>query len=490
MKPYSKKGLVDVQNDASHRINLSPKPPREIKIKTLLKILGVVFSGFLFLSSVQAPQILERVSAQNQSDTSSPEDRQALEDQLADLERQIEEHQKTIESYQKQGKTLTSEIKSLNAKVAKLNLQIKAINLNLAELNTNINETQRQINRSENNIDEHKTALSKAIRTIHESDSQSLAEILLATRQISDFFGNLTNIALVQTNLRTSLEEIIKLRQELVEKKEDLALQKDDVENLKAIQEAQRRGVSQTQSEKSNLLKVTKGKESEYQKILTKTKETAAQIRTRIFELLGGGELTFEKAYDYARLAEGATGVRAALVLSVLHRESLLGKNVGRCSYQTAMNPTRDVPYFLNLLSRLGIDPNSTVAKVSCPIASHGSYGGAMGPAQFIPSTWKIYESKISAISGNTPPSPWNNADAFAATAVYLKDLLESSGCRDYANTNKNVSPYQTLLERCAAAKYYAGGRWYTYRFWYGDPVVTKANEFEEDIRILKGIGA
>ena len=369
MKPYSKKGLVDVQNDASHRINLSPKPPREIKIKTLLKILGVVFSGFLFLSSVQAPQILERVSAQNQSDTSSPEDRQALEDQLADLERQIEEHQKTIESYQKQGKTLTSEIKSLNAKVAKLNLQIKAINLNLAELNTNINETQRQINRSENNIDEHKTALSKAIRTIHESDSQSLAEILLATRQISDFFGNLTNIALVQTNLRTSLEEIIKLRQELVEKKEDLALQKDDVENLKAIQEAQRRGVSQTQSEKSNLLKVTKGKESEYQKILTKTKETAAQIRTRIFELLGGGELTFEKAYDYARLAEGATGVRAALVLSVLHRESLLGKNVGRCSYQTAMNPTRDVPYFLNLLSRLGIDPNSTVAKVSCPIA-------------------------------------------------------------------------------------------------------------------------
>ncbi|MEK7077232.1 MAG: hypothetical protein AAB967_03300, partial [Patescibacteria group bacterium] len=126
--------FVDVQKNASRRINLSPKLRTKIKIKTLFEILGVVFSGFLFLSSVQAPQILERVSAQNQSDASPPEDRAALEQELVELERQIEEHQKTIESYQKQGKTLTSEIKSLNAKVSKLNLQIKAVNLNLAEL--------------------------------------------------------------------------------------------------------------------------------------------------------------------------------------------------------------------------------------------------------------------------------------------------------------------------------------------------------------------
>lgn len=488
MRPCSRKRLIDVRKDLSFRINLSKETRSDTKIKTLLKVGGVIFSAFLFLGSAQAPQILERASAQNQVGNPLPEDRVALEEELAELERQIDEHQKTIESYQKQGKNLTSEIKSLSAKIAKLNLQIKAVNLNLAELNQNLNETQRQINRSENKIEEHKTALGKAVRNIYESDSQSLAEILLATRQISDFFGNLTNIALVQANLQVSLKDIIALRQELVEKKEELALEKDDVENLKAIQEAQKRNVSQTQTEKSNLLKITKGKESEYQKILAKTKETAAQIRTRIFELLGGGELTFEKAYDYARLAEGATDVRAALTLSILHRESLLGKNVGRCSYETAMHPTRDIPYFLDLLKRLGIDPNSMVAKVSCAIASHGSYGGAMGPAQFIPSTWKLYETKISAITNNNPPSPWNNSDAFAATAVYLKDLLNSSGCKDYASANKNVAAYQTLLERCAAAKYYAGGRWYTYRFWYGDPVVTKANEFEEDIKVLKGV--
>jgi len=296
----------------------------------------------------------------------------------------------------------------------------------------------------------------------------------------------LNDMALVQDNLRVSLENITKLRQDLLEQKDELSLEKEDVENLKAIQQAQKNTVQYTQTQKQTLLKDTKGRESEYQKILQKTQETAAQIRTRIFELLGGGQLTFEKAYDFARIAEKATGVRASLILAILNRESLLGKTTGKCFYTTAMHPTRDVPYFLDLTKRLDIDPKSDFAKVSCP-NSHGTYGGAMGPAQFIPSTWKIYESKISAVTGNNPPNPWNNADAFAGTAVYIKDLLASSSCVNYAKTNQHLVPYQTLLERCAASKYYAGGNWYTYRFWYGDPVVQQANAYEDDIAVLKG---
>lgn len=414
------------------------------------------------------------------------QERKELESQLADLERQIDEQQKTVEQYQKQGKTLTSEVNLLNAKIAKLNLQIKTVNAQLTKLSDEITVTQSRINDTQTNIDIHKDAITHALRELHESDNQGMVAIMLASDKLSDVFGYIDNVTRVQDNLRTSLEEITKLRQNLVAQKVELSSQKEDAENLRAVQQAQKKGVQSTQTEKNQLLKVTKGKESEYQKILAKTKETAAQIRSRIFQLLGGGELTFEKAYEYAALAEQATGVRAALVLAILNRESLLGKNVGRCTYTTAMNPTRDTPYFLELLKRLGIDPTSEFAKVSCA-NQHGSYGGAMGPAQFIPSTWKIYESKITAVTGNNPPSPWNNADAFAATAVYMKDLIASASCKSYADANKNTVSYQTLIERCAAAKYYSGGKWYTYRFWYGDPVVVQANDYEDDIKVLKG---
>lgn len=420
----------------------------------------------------EAPNQNQQTENQGQS---PQEQRQELENQLADLEKQIEEHQKTVDDYQKQGKTLKNEISGINAKISKLNLQIKAVSLTLGKLNQDINEAQRQINRTENKIDGHKEALSQAVRNLYEADSQSLVEILLANNRLSDFFGNLNNIALVQNNLRTALVEITKLRQELLTQKEELSAEKDDAENLRAIQQSQKKTTEITQSQKSTLLKITKGKESEYQKILQKTKESAAQIRTRLFELVGGGELTFEKAYNYARLAEGATGVRSALILAVLHRESLLGKNVGRCFYKTAMHPARDIPYFLELLQKLGMDPNSDFAKVSCANAD-GAYGGAMGPAQFIPSTWKLFESDISKITNNNPANPWNNSDAFVATGLYLKK---------YGADSKSAAS-----EKKAAAIYYCGSNWQRYSCsYYAGKVVETAAKFQKDIDILNANG-
>jgi peptidoglycan hydrolase CwlO-like protein len=416
--------------------------------------------------------------------TAAQLERAALERQLAELEKEIESNQQMVDQYQKQGKTLSGQIKNLNGQISQLNLKIKAVNLKLTQLNDQIAGTQSKINQTENQIDQHKDAISRSLRMLYESDHETLVAILLSNNNLSDFFGSLNDITLVQNGLRTSLEEITKLRQQLLDQKQELSNEKTDNENFKAIQQAQQRTLQSTQSQKTALLKDTKGIESEYQKIVAKTKATAAQIRSRIFELLGGGELTFAKAYDYAKLAEGATGVRAALILAILHRESLLGKNVGRCSYKTAMNPTRDIPVFLDLLSKLGISPSSQSVYVSCA-NQHGAYGGAMGPAQFIPSTWKLYADAISRVTGNNPANPWNNSDAFAATGVYMKDLLESKSCKDYANANSNVASYQTLSERCAAAKYYSGASWYTYRFWYGQPVVDKANEFQEDIDTL-----
>jgi peptidoglycan hydrolase CwlO-like protein len=397
-KKVGVKRLIDVASGIPKRVNLSNSAKRIAIPLRLLGKLGAfsvaiaVFFGWLpnaYQSLLVFGEVQANVSSTDSGGGITQDQRTQLESQLAELEKQINDNQKTIDSYKKQGSSLKNEINVLNTKISKLNLQIKAVNLNLDKLNQNITEAQRQINQTENKIDTHKDAISKSLQALYEADGQSVVEVLLANNHLSDFFGNLANVTLVQNNLRVALAEMVKLRQDLITEKEDLTTQKEDTENLKAVQQSQKATVQSTQTEKTNLLKDTQGKEAEYQKILQKTKETAAQIRSRIFELLGGGELTFEKAYDYAKLAEGATGVRAAMILAILNRESLLGKNTGRCSYHTAMNP-KDIPTFLSIARGVGIDSESTIAYVSCP-NSDGRYGGAMGPAQFIPSTWKLY---------------------------------------------------------------------------------------------------
>jgi membrane-bound lytic murein transglycosylase B len=447
----SSKNLINLYNQKIYYFHFTKF------LKAIILIFGIVF---FILGLANAPII--SILAAN---SSAQEERQALEAQLQELERQMTDYQNQIQIYQKQGKSLKNEIDILNAKIAKLNLEIKAVNLKISELNNKINQTENQIQITENTINQRQLALIQLLRKVYASDSESILEIFLKNPRLSDFFGDLNNNIILQDNLRITINQIKDLKSQLEDQKIQYALAKSDTETLRNYQLAQKNQTDQLKQQKNNLLSITKGQESKYQSLLQKTKEQAAKIRSRLFELLGGGEMTFEQAYQYAKLASQATGVRPAFILAILDRESALGRNVGRCNYKTAMNP-KEQPIFLEIVSKLGLNPDTLT--VSCPNAD-GPYGGAMGPAQFLPSTWKSYENQISQITGNNLVSPWNNADAFVAAALYLKD----------AGAIKN--------ERMAASKYYCGSRWnrYVCTNVYAKKVLDNAAGFEDDIQTI-----
>jgi peptidoglycan hydrolase CwlO-like protein len=480
-KPPKPKVLGDVNSSRNaaprdnfsslpRRINLGYRKVLRLPLTPVLRFsICILAAAFLVSGSVTAPTVFTRASGQ-----SDDAERQALEAQLTQLESQINQYENQVTSYQQQGKTLSSEITLLNNKIAKLNLQIQAINLTLQELNKKIGDTQSQISITESSIETRKAVLANLLQNLYENEQASLVEIFLKNPKLSDFFSDLNNIALLQNNLRAAIQQITDLRDQLKEKQDQFALAKADAESVKNYQASQKAEIDSTKTEKNKLLEVTKGQESKYQSLLKQTKETAAQIRSRIFQLLGGGELSFEEAYQYAKLAGGATGIRPALILAVLDRESALGQNVGRCNYKTAMSPSNQA-LFLAITGGLNINPD--VVTVSCP-NKDGVYGGAMGPAQFVPSTWNLYKDAVSKITGRSPASPWNNADAFVATALYLKDAM--TGC-------KAIYSSAASQERCVAAKYYAGSRWRSYLWTYGEAVVNRASGFQEDINTITG---
>lgn len=417
---------------------------------------------------------------------SPSEEREQLELELQKLEEEINSIEGDITKTQQERKTLQNQVSILKNKIKKLDLEIQKSSTIIQDLRTQIDDTTESIGNTIQAIDQKKEQLSAILRTISRQDRKKIPEIVLTGSTLSDFFSNVVALQTLNEKNRNLLENLKELQDYLENQKGKLATEKGEEENFKKIQILQKQESQGNQRQTETLLEQTKGKESEYQKLLADRKKRAQEIRSRIFELIGVPEApTFGEALEIANAVSAQTGVRPALLLAVLTQESSLGKNVGQCfvtdfqtgrgvrvatrsSVNNVMKPSRDIQPFVQITQELGRDPLST--PVSCPIPSVGGYGGAMGPAQFIPSTWMMYRDQLSSMLGRAA-DPWNIKDAFLAAGLYLSKY--GAAKQDYNS------------EWRSAMIYFSGSTNSKYRF-YGDSVMRIAANYADDIKALE----
>lgn len=437
-----------------------------------LVIISLVLPGFFVFG--QTPQ----------------EERTQLEQELAQLEAEIDSIEGDITKTQQEKKTFENQISILKNKIKKLDLEIQKSSRLVQDLKSQIVDTQESITQTVEDVGTKKEQLSQIIRKIFKEDAKTFPEVVLSGPTLSEFFSNVVSLEVLHQKNKDLLKSLTELQSYLAVQKGNLETEKEEEEHYRKIQVLQKQESQSNKTQTEKLLTLTKGKESEYQKLLNDRKKKAQEIRTRIFELIGVPQApTFGEALEIANSVSTQTGVRPALLLAVLTQESSLGKNVGQCFLKNAqtgdgvrsssgafiakvMKPSRDVQPFLQITQELLRDSFTTA--VSCPIPSVGGYGGAMGPAQFIPSTWIRYQDRLASLLGR-PADPWNIRDAFYAAALYLSDY------------GAKAQTYNA--EWKAAMIYFSGGTNTRYRF-YGDSVMRIAANYEEDIKALANNGS
>lgn len=384
-------------------------------------------------------------------------------------------------------KTLQNKITSLQSKIKNLDYQIHQSNLIIKDLDLQIGDTELSIDETGLQIEDLRDRLIEILRLVYEEDQKSLIEILIFEENFSDFFNNLVALEALNSENQEVLDNIKTLKDYLENQKIALDGEKEDKENMVAVYNLQKEENSENKREQEYILKLT---EKEYQKYLEEkesTDKSVAEIRSRIFELAGitTQAPTFGEAYEIAKYVKGVTGIRPAFLLAMLTQESNIGKNVGQCYLKNTttgegiyiktgatapktMSP-KNITYFLQITKELGRDPFAT--PVSCCMYHNGApygWGGAMGPAQFIPSTWILYKDKIKAVTGKSA-DPWDIRDSFLAAGIYLKEL---GGV-----TN----------EFRAAMQYFSGSSWTKWEEFYGRSVLALAANYEADIAKLEG---
>lgn len=406
-----------------------------------------------------------------------------LQANLDALEKEIAAQDVLLKGKQKERVSIERDVAILEAQIKKAKLLIQARDMAISKLGGDINQKTVAIEDLSKKIDREKESVAQLLRKTDEVDQSSLVEVVLSRKNLSDFFLDMDSFTSIKGALRDSLVAIAEAKGQTEEEKATLEETKRREADARAELDAGKRAVQKNEGEKNQLLSITKNKEREYKKVLDERKARAAEIRAALFSLRDSGEIPFGKAYEYALLASQKTGVRPAFILAIFSQESSFGKNQGACylkdtatgagvgantgkAFLKVMNPTRDVPPFLAIVSALGGDPLNT--RVSCP--QEIGWGGAMGPAQFIPSTWAGLQNSIASALGVSQTNPWNPRDAFMAAALYLRDLGAGGG--GYSN------------ERDAACRYFSGSKCSRSSFvaGYGNSVVAKATNIQENM--------
>lgn len=428
---------------------------------------------------------------------------QQLQSELDALESQIAAQQKLLDVAQGQHQTLQTQIDAFNAEIKKTQLQIQAINLTITKLSGDIGVRDRTLSELSAQLIAEKESLAQILRRTQMIDDYSIVTVALSSQNVSKFFSDLDAFTSIKGALARSFSQIEETSTATEAEKEALQARLAEQEQLRTVAQLAKQQVQAQEAEKQKLLAQTKGIEANYQKLIATNQKSAAQIRAALFNLRDSAAIPFGTALMYAQLAERATGTRAAVTLAVLKQETNLGENLGTGTWRVDMSPNRDQPVFPYITQALGLDPDRM------PVSKKPWYGwgGAMGPGQFIPSTWVCYGGFVNSVTNTcTPPSGagltfWKGPWEYTASKDRVRKLLGASSPSNPWDPKVAIMATAMLMadngagtqtkaaERLAALRYFAG--WVgaknpAYAF-YGDGVMEFAARFQRDIDQLSG---
>jgi peptidoglycan hydrolase CwlO-like protein len=374
--------------------------------------------------------------------------------------------QQDITKTSQQKNTLANQIAGLKSKIKNLDYQISQSTVKVKGLNVQITDTQDSITQTSNKIQDSQSQVGTILQAIYEEDNKPSIEILLEG-SLSDFFNNLVYLESLNSRVNDLLDNTKNLQSYLQDQKLKMDGEVGQLQKTIALQTLQKQENQQNQTQQQKYLNLT---EAQYQQQLADKKaleQKSAKIRALLFQIVGVSNApTFGEALDVAKSVASVVSIRPAFLLAIISQESAIGRNVGQCVLSDSstgngkristgatviriMKPTRDVQPFLEITKALGRDPYDT--PVSCWITAYVSgqaygWGGAMGPAQFIPSTWMLFQDRLKAILGKAP-DPWAIKDSFTASGLYLSDL--------------GASAQTSSKESNAASRYYGGSSAY-----------------------------
>ena len=232
-----------------------------------------------------------------------------LKQQIAEKEKEIKELEQKNAQYHDQltttkqaSSSLKSEITKVEREINELTITIKKTQTKIFETNVRVEELSGQITVKEEEIMTSRERLAHMIRALNSQDDTGLLSLVLSASTFSDVFSQQQYIVNLQREVQANLSDLKDFKQELQAFKASQEREKDSLDTLEDNLKNQREIVTDQKSGKETLLKQTKNKEKEYQRLIAAIEKERQATEKEVNVL----EAKLRLAIDKAKLPVGA----------------------------------------------------------------------------------------------------------------------------------------------------------------------------------------
>jgi peptidoglycan hydrolase CwlO-like protein len=368
------------------------------------KILRQFFVAWLLIGAC----VISSISGAHATAISSADEYTQNKEQASNIKDNISSLQKKLDQATQKKQSLE---KNLNQIKSSLNTTVAAIGKTkalLRETTDVIKRKELEVQLLEENIQFKKEMLTALMQEIYFNGDKPLVGVILGESDFSGALDEASTVTHLSEKVKVILDEVQDLKGQTESERVNLESMKVENERVLAEKAAQQKTLAGDQAETQSDIKDQEATIAELQKKMNK-------LKSELSSLLGAN-ISTDDVMEAAAIASKATGVRKAFILAELTQESGLGRFTGGCLYKNTRVKPADKVAFTGIMKELGYDVNNK--KISC---SPGfGYGGAMGIAQFMPTTWLGYKAKIASMTGHNPPNPWNVVDGVVGMAIKL----------------------------------------------------------------------
>ena len=215
-----------------------------------------------------------------------------LQTQRNEIQNQMNEANEQLEGVQNDISENLQQVQKLDEKISNSQQELDELNKKIEDIENSSEEVEKKLKTAEENYDKQKKLLDSYLVAVQESSDTQYLDVLLSSKNISEFLSNyflITELANSQVEL---LEDMQNKKNEIQQSKEKLDKNKEDLAVIKANQTKTATVLANTKTVRENFISKLSDQEKDIQSKIDEYYAQFNAINSEILQLAQGGIAT------------------------------------------------------------------------------------------------------------------------------------------------------------------------------------------------------